>query len=130
VGPRVQWSPVGAFVYYRRFGIRVVGALGIDLTGCDIPIGIRPRLEALTVDIAVRGSGFLVAREVPIKFASPRSPTSRVPKGKTLEKTVGDRTPEWEWKSIDSSATSTKLTSQGRATTHYPSWVSQLPQDK
>jgi hypothetical protein len=82
------------FAYYRRFGIRVVGALGIDLAGCDIPTGIRPKPEALTVDIAVRGSGFLVAREVPIRLASPRNPTSRVPKGKFPEKTVGDRTPE------------------------------------
>jgi hypothetical protein len=82
------------FAYYRRFGTRVVGALSIDLTGCDIPIGIRPRPEALTVDIAVRDSGFLVAREMPIRPASPRKPTSRVPQGKFPEKTVGDRTPE------------------------------------
>jgi hypothetical protein len=57
----------------------------------------------LTFDLAVRVSGFLVAREVPIRFASLRSPTSRVPKGRIPKKTVGDRTPEWEWKSIDSS---------------------------
>jgi hypothetical protein len=43
----------------------------------------------LTVDIAVRGSGFHIAREVHTKFASPRNPISRVPKEKIAEKTVG-----------------------------------------
>jgi hypothetical protein len=40
---------------------------------------------------------------VPIRLAGPQNSTSRVPKGKFPKKTVGDRTPEWEWKSIDSS---------------------------
>jgi hypothetical protein len=96
-------EPGGVFAYYRRFGVRVVGALGIELAGCDIPIGIRPKPEALTVDSVIRGSGSLVTRRVHIRFASPRNLTSRVPKGKIPEKTVGDRTPEWEWKSTDSS---------------------------
>jgi hypothetical protein len=33
------------FVYYRRFGIRVVGALSSDLAGFDTPVGIRPMPE-------------------------------------------------------------------------------------
>ena len=68
--------------------------LSIELAGRDIPIGVRPRPEALTVDSVIQGSRSLVARRVHIRFVNPRNPTPRVLKGKSPEKTVGDRTPE------------------------------------
>ena len=67
----------------------------------------------MTVDIAARGSGFIVARGAPIRLAGPQNSTSRVPKGNIPEKTVGDRIPEWERKSADSSGRGVKRSWKG-----------------